>query len=287
MTLKLKPTNDLVFKKIFGTEKNIPILQSFVQDMLGFEIEIIKINNPYHIEDFINQESDKLNYTEVDILAETESGQLITIEMQLTNHKNFLERSLFYACKGYIKDYANQSKMANEYKFSSIKDTYSINIINFDLFGFNFPSLLNFEFKERQSNYPLAKTGMQTITLTYFSLKNKNPNNSRVSEWQRFFKGESLQNSSPEYIHSAKKLLDRLHLDKEEQRMAEILSKRQMIRQAEMEYATEQGLERGLEQGREEERSNNIKKLFDNGLSLEQISEFLEIPLDQVRTIVK
>ncbi|MGX7092832.1 Rpn family recombination-promoting nuclease/putative transposase [Hutsoniella sourekii] len=287
MTFKLKPTNDIVFKKLFGDEKNIPILQSFVQDMLGFNINIIRINNPYHFEDFINKDSEKLDYTEVDILAETEKGQLVTIEMQLNNHKHFLERSLFYACKGYVKDYANQEKMTTEYKFSSIRDTYSINIINFDLFGSNFPSLLNFDFKERHSNFPLANVGMQTITLTYLSLTNKNPNNCRVSEWQNFFKGEPLQTASPDYIHAAKDLLNKIHLDKEEQRMAEILSKRQMIRQAEMEYATEQGLEQGLEQGREEERSNNIKKLFDNGLSLEQISEFLEIPLDQVRTIVK
>jgi len=51
----LDPTNDLVFKKIFGNEKKPEILISFLNSCLGFlgdkKIKSVEITNPYQIPD--------------------------------------------------------------------------------------------------------------------------------------------------------------------------------------------------------------------------------------------
>lgn len=67
--MNILPTNDVVFKKLFASQQNMSILQSFVQDILGFDLHISQIKNPYHIEDFVKPDSDTLLYTEVDLLA--------------------------------------------------------------------------------------------------------------------------------------------------------------------------------------------------------------------------
>ena len=51
------------------------------------------------------------------------------------------------------------------------------------------------------------------------------------------------------------------------------------------EYFISRGLEKGMELGMEKERTQIIQKALNNGKTTEQVSEFLSIPLDEVRQV--
>ncbi len=49
----------------------------------------------------------------------------------------------------------------------------------------------------------------------------------------------------------------------------------------ETEMARERGLAEGLEEGRQEERAKTINRLMASGMTLETISQLLDIPLEE------
>ena len=51
-TKKVLPTNDLVFKKTFGTAKNSHILAGFINDILDLEVTDVSVENTYNFGTF-------------------------------------------------------------------------------------------------------------------------------------------------------------------------------------------------------------------------------------------
>jgi len=45
----VNPTNDLAFKKVFGSNENIHILKGFIKDFFFIEPEDLVVENPYSI----------------------------------------------------------------------------------------------------------------------------------------------------------------------------------------------------------------------------------------------
>lgn len=105
--MEINPTNDLLFKKAFATEGKENILKGLVEDLTGEKFIKVKPTVPYHISNFSENE---LKSTEVDIMAITEEGEYVTIEMQVFPHQFFLERTLYYTCEAYRKSYADKQK---------------------------------------------------------------------------------------------------------------------------------------------------------------------------------
>ncbi len=55
---------------------------------------------------------------------------------------------------------------------------------------------------------------------------------------------------------------------------------------AKLEEGIEQGLEKGLEKGREEERTDMVLKMYSKGMSAEDISALLDIPLAEINIVL-
>ena len=102
----LDPTNDVAFKKIFGTESQKPALISFLNAVLRLK-EGSRIIETEFIEtiQFLPQE----NIPEIregrrvifDIRCRDESGNDFIVEMQNRSIPEFVKRSQFYAAKVY------------------------------------------------------------------------------------------------------------------------------------------------------------------------------------------
>lgn len=105
--MDILPTNDLLFKKIFTSHGNEDILLEFVNDMLGTSFTSVVPRETYDIKKI---KSKKLNYTEVDVRAQTEEGKYVTIEMQVQNHESFLARTAYYASRTYVNQYKKENK---------------------------------------------------------------------------------------------------------------------------------------------------------------------------------
>ena len=255
--MKIYPTNDLLFKKVFASAGHEDILLGFVNDMLGMDFQSIQPRETYDIKKIT---LDRLDYTEVDVRAQTHSGEYVTIEMQVQNHASFLSRTAYYASQTYGKQYKSENK-ADPY--ADLKQTYSINIMNFDPFNNSKRSLRHFAMIDATSFEWLADFDTDFVQLSYLMLPNRNDNDSSyIKYWQQFFQGERISSKAPDYIQRAYQLVLFDNLTREEQIMAETITKRQAIRNAEKEYARKEGFEEGLGEG----ISQGIHKGMEKGI---------------------
>lgn len=96
----IDPKVDYAFKRVYGSEENINVLQhflnAFLRDSLPRPIVSLTLLNPFCLTDFSD---DKL--TILDIKARDDVGREYIIEVQLYVHANLPERLLYYAAKEY------------------------------------------------------------------------------------------------------------------------------------------------------------------------------------------
>ena len=127
INMKIKPTNDLLFKKMMTTTGKEYILEDFIEAVTGMKLKNVRPTNPYQIESY-QKEIENLNpvmySTIVDVAATTEDGMEIIIEMQLYQHKDFFERIFNYMATTYTQNY----------KVESAKSIISIVVTNFTVF---------------------------------------------------------------------------------------------------------------------------------------------------------
>ncbi len=90
--VQLTPKNDVIFKKIFGTEGNEVILKDFLSSIIEEPINEIEVQKDMKLEK--EELNDKVGI--LDIKAKMDNGTQINIEMQIVNQQNMEKRTLFY-----------------------------------------------------------------------------------------------------------------------------------------------------------------------------------------------
>jgi len=118
--------NDVVFKFVFGYEKNEKILISLLNAILDLtgDDRIAKITfiNTFNVKEYLK---DKL--TSLDVKVEDNTGKKYNIEMQVEPEKSYIQRIMYYL----DKLYTGQLKEAEP--FDKLNKTISISILNFVL----------------------------------------------------------------------------------------------------------------------------------------------------------
>ena len=98
---KLNPTNDVLFKFIFGRPERKQITIAFLNDLLceelGHKIKDLTFENT---EQTPNSDDGKL--TRLDIACLLDSGEKVDIEMQVAYEKSFTNRTLYYWSQMYL-----------------------------------------------------------------------------------------------------------------------------------------------------------------------------------------
>lgn len=97
MSKILKPTSDLVFKLIFGDNRNIDILTNFLQSVLQLdesEYSQITIVDPHSR---LEKQDDKT--TILDVKLHTKTGKIVDIEIQVSDIPQMRNRIVFYTSK--------------------------------------------------------------------------------------------------------------------------------------------------------------------------------------------
>ncbi|WP_395476434.1 Rpn family recombination-promoting nuclease/putative transposase [Rickettsia endosymbiont of Pantilius tunicatus] len=119
---EINPRVDLAFKKIFGVEENKDLLISLVNSIVGKEDQIVEVTllNPYNPKNF---KADKLSV--LDIKAQSESGKMFNVEIQVTDEADYDQRALYY----WAKMYTQQLKEGDDY--AKLNKTIGIHILNF------------------------------------------------------------------------------------------------------------------------------------------------------------
>jgi len=212
----LNPQNDVIFKRIFGTEKNKDILISFLNDMLEFRkkpaIVEVSLKNTYLLRD---RNPEKLGI--VDVLCVDAKGNHYIVELQVSGEAGFGARAEFYVSKLL----SSQIKAGETYE--TLKEVIFLGILNFNLFHDKIPYKSEHLMIERNTGeHLLQKQTYVFLELDKFPKKIEDVDNLQgmIEKWTYFFKyaqkmdakswehlletaPASMQKAHDELVHSA------------------------------------------------------------------------------------
>ena len=253
---------DVIFKRVFGNEKNEKIIAAFISDLLEIPRKSIKkiyINNVELTPEYLEQKFSRLDL-KMDV-----DGRIINIELQVNKESFFKERTLFY----WSKLYSEELLAGDEY--TELKQTICINIINFNLF----------ECEDYHSNFKILESERKELltdkfAIHFFELKKvgKYRKNKRMEDWLNLINAETegdlmaIQQSTtiPEVQDTIVMLR---HLSADQQVRQEAYYREKLLH----DEASALGSARreGEEKGKSEESSAIAENMRKNGFTEEQI----------------
>ena len=203
------PKVDYVFKNLFGSEKHPNILISFLNACIKQESKIVEVEiiNTELTKEYIEE-----SFSRLDVLAKTQGGEIINIEMQRADEKNMVKRSLYYWSKVFSSRYKGKGR------YSQLPRTICINVLDFDLLDEeNYHNV--YVLKNKENN----KTLTDTLELHFIELKKmKNINKEdKLSLWSAFLNDPNDENvikceNNFSELHEARIELSRLSRDPKE-----------------------------------------------------------------------
>ena len=277
----LNPQIDFVFKKIFGTEKNKPILINFLNAVIKptTPIKDVEIKNNDIDKDFIEDK-----FSRLDVKATTSNKEHINIEIQVKNEYNMIQRTLYYWSKMYSEQIQNRDN------YSKLERTVCINILNFKYLK-NDKYHNAYRLKEITSNEEL--TDLQEIHFIELPKFNEIGNTEYVENVEKMdalekwleFLVEPESNTvrqlelSNEEIKLAKSELYRLSMDSKEREQYNMREKAIYDRISALENAEAKGkIERELEL---------VKASLNQGLEISLISKITGLSKEEILKIKK
>jgi len=269
--------NDVVFKFVFGYEKNEKILISLLNAILDLtgdkKIVSLTFLNSFNIKEYLN---DKLTILDVKVVDGT--GVRYNVEMQVADDKSYIQRILYYLAKLYTE------QLKEKEPYEKLCKVISISILNFDFFEdeadlHNIYRFLNIKSKKELTDLK----EIQFIELPKFNKDKPKRNMSKFEKWLLALKfGEiyaSDFNSIPEEI-------------KEEEEI--MMALQEMVRASNDEYVRELLAMRSkashdeasrLYQAEMRGKEEVAKNAYKEGQSVEFISKITGISVEKLKQI--
>jgi len=236
---------DLVFKLIFGDQRNMDIMASFLKSVLDIpeeEYDRITVVDPYVKADYIGDK-----YGIVDIKVHTKNGEVVHTEIQVEPIPEMHQRSLYY-----------QSKMVTEQLGSGGNYPLIKKVVSIIITGYRLPQLAGSGRYHHQFRY---RTGdgieftdlVEVNTLELPKLPRKT-DNTELWNWMWFMETsdegelEMLATKSPE-LKKAVGVLKELSADERTRMMAEDREKFRRDMASREDGARQEGREEGREEG--------------------------------------
>ena len=274
--MRYKPTNDYVFKRIFGHKGNEKIAKDLIEAIVGEKFSNIKIENPILQSDDI---TGKTGILDVRLKADDSN---VDIEMQVVRTENIQDRALWYWSKMF------QESIIRGEDYSKTNRTICIIITDF-----NIESLL--DNKDYHNKYmalncrdknDLLTNKMEIHIIELTKMDSTNMLEDNLKEWCTFLKyperiGDSVMNEN-ENIKAAKEELEMINSDDLEKRRADEREKALMDHIWWRNNAIKEGKEIGIKEGKKE----GIKEGIIEGKK--QIAKSLikeNMPIDKIATI--
>ena len=283
--MKIKPTNDLLFKKMMTTTGKEYILEDFIEAVTGMKLTNVRPTNPYQIESY-QKEIENLNpvmySTIVDVAATTEDGMEIMIEMQLYQHKDFFERIFNYMATTYTQNY----------KAESAKPIVSIVITNFTVF----PEIQEAKVAIGLTNFSCHREIKNRKQQPYWriylvSLTDKailEEENTNFTKWRDFLKNGTIKSESSRGLKEAQNIVNFSNLVGEERRLAELMEKYEDVYYQVMKHQLEEGIEIGRQQGVAlGERKGQVMICFKMNLPIEEIQKHTGLSVEEIEAFRK
>ncbi len=287
----LKVTNDYIFKSLFSKKGNEDILKDLLEGILEIRIEKIEVMQEVEL----NRVDIKDKLGILDIKAIINEDTTIDIEIQVSNEKNMIERTLFY----WSGLYYTGLKKGKRYEENN--KVITINILRYNIFkGAKYHTIGLI--KEKNDNKEITdKLEIHFIELPKF-LKSKEQGNKKLRQWLEFICNERKEEISVavrenEKIAKANSEWEYLKGDEAVKRLAFLREKWIRDYDSGVKNAEEEGIaigekrgkkigeargkEIGEKKGREEIAIKMIKKKMDENL----ISEVTNLTITEIEKI--
>ena len=275
----LKPTNDYVFKRIFGQKKNSDILKDLLQAILpNWNIKNVEPRQEVQLEtDFITDKVCRL-----DILATLDDGTKVDVEMQMRNYNDIEARSLFYTTREY------HQSLENGQDYIEIPKSIGIWISNFNVFSDEGPFHEIVRLRRDYENQIFTdKIEMHYLQLPKFKQKCKRISN-KLEEWLTFISFENMEELKMienEKVKKAEEELEYLSGDEAERRIAYLRETAEIDRKFAMTAARDQGRAEGKSEGRAEEKIDVAKKMLEKNIDISLIIEVTGLTKEEIEKL--
>ncbi|MBO5476807.1 MAG: Rpn family recombination-promoting nuclease/putative transposase [Clostridia bacterium] len=284
----LNPTNDYVFKRIFGRKNNEDITRGFIEAVTGVRYEEINLEDTPILERDLLE--NKMGILDVKVIANKYND--IDIEMQVVKSEHIADRILWYWSKMY------SASIERGKGYSSTKRAICILIADFSLENLknipNYHTIWNIR-ESKYSNIILTeKLEIHIIELEKLeNMKDLTVENKKLLNWCKFIKSPDSVEASimkeNEEIKKAKEELDKISQDAKERRLAELREKALMdemaIRDSGYNEGHDDGKKEGKIEGRIETQIEITKNMLNGKFTVEQISELTGLSVDEIKKL--
>jgi predicted transposase/invertase (TIGR01784 family) len=275
----LPPKSDVVFKLLFGDERNVDLLSDFLKSILNLqddEYSEITIVDPH----LLRKHPDK-KLGIIDLKVKTKSGKIIHVEIQLSDLPQMPERLVFYSA-GLITEQLDSGEA-----YRLIKRVISILIVDYVLIPDN-PRYHN-----RFTLYDPATATEFTDILEIDTIelpKLPETSDTYLWNWLRFLRAVTMEDldmvaqASPQLKRVVGKLLE-LSQDESARMLFEAREKELRDNSARERGAWEKGIAQGIAEGETKERIEIARKLLGMGMPLENIAKATNLTHEEIEKL--
>ena len=261
------PTNDYVFKRIFGYVGNEEITKALLNAILNEKVTKVDLDkNPITEKDLYD---DKIGI--LDIRTTFNDNVDCDIEMQVATQKDIAERILFYWSKMYSKGIREGGN------YASLKKTIVILITDFEMTNLTQITKGHTEWEVREKDFQnTVLTDVLELHIIEISKLKRYANRTAEKDllhWAEFLvnpekiggiKMEDTEND--EALKKALEIYDDLSKDEHERYLAELRMKHILDSRAMKEEGYENGVRDGIEQGIKQGVEQGIKQGIKQGV---------------------
>lgn len=278
------PTNDYVFKRIFGKVGNEDITKGLISAIIGKKVRKVELSGSTILEKDLKD--DKVGI--LDVKANLDNGKICNIEMQVTEQEDIEKRIMFYWSKLYFSQiqegdqYENLHKtiviLIAKFKLDSIKD-----IENYHT---------RWTIREEEFSKIILTDVLEIHIIELPKLikqleKNTISKNDKVAIWSMFIMhperiGEKEMSENND-IKKAKVELTKIQQDEREQYLAHLRMKHIMDSKA----IEKHGYIKGKKEGKKESQAEIVLNMHKEKVNIEDICKFTKLNKEEVENIIK
>ena len=282
------PTNDYIFKRIFGYVGNENITKNLLESILKIKINSVSLDGNTILEKDLA--SDKIGI--LDVKAILENKIPCDIEIQVIPFDNITKRLLFYWSKLYLKTINSGDS------YDNLQKAIVILIADFDFKKIdNLKNINDYHTKwqitaDSSTKHILTDAfEIHTISLKLVEKlfkKSYNEDSKDLIRWLKFIKEPSLleeRDMENINIKEAKEQLDELKKSKYEQELAEYRMKEIRDKKAIESYGFNTGKEEGRKEGKKEKQIEIAKKMLKENMDINLISKLTSLTENEIRKL--
>lgn len=270
------PLNDYLFKYVFGREERKHITIAFLNAVLDLDSdkEITDI-------EFVDRELDANSVLDkssrLDILAKTDKGEYVNIEVQVANLGDMKKRSLYY----WASVYSGQLKRGESY--SELRKTIAINVVDFVLFKQHADFQSTYEIWDKEHQLSLDALEIRFLEIPKFKSKSVKEMR-RLERWMAYFRNE-LNSKETAVLAEDSDIkaaieAESVFMQTDEER-AEYDAREKQIRD---QISSNQN---SYNKGKLENQINMIRNAIESKLDIDLIAKLASLSKEEVLTIIK